>query len=88
MIDGLALAETTPGPLIMVLQFVGLFGTVNRIDAGPMQLDVPEWTTIEPGAVLLSLAAFVGLTRYKPSMVWVLIGCVLAGAAYWWVRYG
>ena len=23
MIDGLALAETTPGPLIMVLQFVG-----------------------------------------------------------------
>jgi chromate transporter len=166
MIDGLALAETTPGPLIMVLQFVGflaayrfaeplnpwvaatlgallttwvtflpsflfiflgapymeslrrhqglnaalscvtaavvgvilnlsiwfaihtLFGRVNRIDAGPMRLDVPEWTTIEPGAVLLSLAAFIALARYKLSMVWVLVGCVLAGAAYWWVRYG
>lgn len=165
MIDGLALAETTPGPLIMVLQFVGflaayrfaeplnpwvaatlgallttwvtflpsflfiflgapymeslrrhqglnaalscvtaavvgvilnlsiwfaihtLFGKVNRIDAGPMRLDVPEWTTIEPGALLLSLAAFIGLTRYKLGMVRVLVGCVLAGAAYWWLRY-
>jgi chromate transporter len=26
MLDGLALAETTPGPLIMVLQFVGFVG--------------------------------------------------------------
>ncbi len=32
-----------------------LFGRVNRIDAGPMQLDVPEWTTIEPGAVRAEL---------------------------------
>ena len=29
MIDGLALAETTPGPLIMVLQFVGFMGAWN-----------------------------------------------------------
>jgi chromate transporter len=26
MMDGLGLAETTPGPLIMVLQFVGFMG--------------------------------------------------------------
>ena len=26
MLDGLGLAETTPGPLIMVLQFVGFLG--------------------------------------------------------------
>jgi chromate transporter len=26
MMDGLGLAETTPGPLIMVLQFVGFIG--------------------------------------------------------------
>ncbi len=41
-----------------------------------MRLDVPEWTTIEPGAVPLSLAAFVALTRYKLSMVWVLVSGV------------
>ena len=166
MIDGLALAETTPGPLIMVLQFVGflaayrfaeplnpwvaatlgallttwvtflpsflfiflgapymeslrrhrglnaalscvtaavvgvilnlsiwfaihtLFGRVNRIDVGPLHLDVPEWTTIEPGAVLLSVAAFIALTRYKLGMVWVLLLAVLVGAAYWWLPHG
>jgi chromate transport protein ChrA len=27
MLDGLAMVETTPGPLIMVLQFVGSIGT-------------------------------------------------------------
>jgi hypothetical protein len=51
-----------------------------------MHFDVPEWTTIEPGAVVLSLAAFIGLTRYKLSMVWVLLFCMLGGAAYWWLR--
>lgn len=30
MMDGLALAETTPGPLIMVLQFVGFMGGWNH----------------------------------------------------------
>ena len=33
MLDGLGLAETTPGPLIMVLQFVGFLGAY-RIPAG------------------------------------------------------
>ena len=30
MLDGLGLAETTPGPLIMVLQFVGFLGAWNQ----------------------------------------------------------
>ena len=30
MMDGLGLAETTPGPLIMVLQFVGFMGGWNH----------------------------------------------------------
>ncbi|MFC4761829.1 hypothetical protein [Dyella koreensis] len=29
MLDGLALAETTPGPLIMVLQFVAFLGPIT-----------------------------------------------------------
>ena len=29
MLDGLGLAETTPGPLIMVLQFVGFVGEMH-----------------------------------------------------------
>lgn len=30
MLDGLALGETTPGPLIMVVAFVGFMGGWNR----------------------------------------------------------
>jgi len=35
MLDGLGLAETTPGPLIMVLQFVGFMGGWNHPGAMP-----------------------------------------------------
>jgi hydroxypyruvate isomerase len=35
MIDGLALGETTPGPLIMVVAFVGFVGGWTKAGAGP-----------------------------------------------------
>ena len=35
MLDGLGLAETTPGPLIMVLQFVGFVGAWNQPEICP-----------------------------------------------------
>ena len=35
MIDGLALGETTPGPLIMVVAFVGFVGAWNHAPFGP-----------------------------------------------------
>ena len=42
MITGLALAETTPGPLIMVVQFVAFVGAYN--DPGPSTRgSPPSW---------------------------------------------
>ena len=38
MIDGLALGETTPGPLIMVVAFVGFVGGYVNMAYGPDQL--------------------------------------------------
>ena len=38
MIDGLALGETTPGPLIMVVAFVGFIGTWSKAIFGPETL--------------------------------------------------
>ncbi|HEX2493446.1 MAG TPA: chromate efflux transporter [Steroidobacter sp.] len=165
MIDGLALAETTPGPLIMVLQFVGfvaayryaspldpwmaavlgatittwvtflpsflfifagapymeslrrhrglnaalssvtaavvgvvlnlsiwfalhsLFGTVDARTFGPVHVDVPVWSTIEPGAFVLGIGALVAMLRFKVGMGWTLAGSALLGAVYWCVRY-
>jgi chromate transporter len=54
MLDGLGLAETTPGPLIMVLQFVGFLGAWNHpgnlppLLAATLGALVTTWTTFVP----------------------------------------
>ncbi len=54
MMDGLALAETTPGPLIMVLQFVGFVGawqhpgTLSPIVAATLGAALTTWVTFVP----------------------------------------
>lgn len=159
MADGLGLAETTPGPLIMVTQFVGflaafrmpepfspvlagiigavvttwvtfapcflwifalapwierlqhanrlkgglaaitaavvgvianlavwfalhvLFRTVERMVIGPLQLDVPDWTSLDWRAALLSIAALLltfGLRWSVPATLGALASAGLA----------
>ncbi|HET8691257.1 MAG TPA: chromate efflux transporter [Steroidobacteraceae bacterium] len=60
-IAGLALAETTPGPLIMVLQFIGFMagwhGTGGSGDAATAAALLTSWATFVPAAVLILLAA-------------------------------
>jgi chromate transporter len=64
MIDGLALGETTPGPLIMVVAFVGFVGGWNTAVLGPeAQL---------AGAVLA--ACVVTLFTFLPSFLFILTG--------------
>ncbi|MGJ7901188.1 chromate efflux transporter [Lysobacter sp. 1R34A] len=165
MIDGLALAETTPGPLIMVLQFVGfvaayrnpgaldpmfaallgaalttwvtfvpsflfifvgapyveklrqrrgLQAALSTITAavvgvilnlavwfalhtifratiawqwGPLTLDRPDWTSLEPGAAVLALAALIAMLRFKIGMGWTLAASGLVGALYYTARH-
>ena len=160
MVDGLALAETTPGPLILVLQFVGflaayrypgpldpwlaatlgaivttwvifvpsflfifvgapyvealrhvralrgalaaitaavvgvilnlsvwfalhtLFSETRRLEWGPIQPDVPVWSSLDPGALVLSLAVAIALLRYKLPLGWTLLASALLGAGY------
>jgi chromate transporter len=61
MIDGLALGETTPGPLIMVVAFVGfvgaygqaLFGPENLFLAGATAATVVTWFTFLPSFVFI-----------------------------------
>jgi chromate transporter len=159
MLDGLGLAETTPGPLIMVLEFVGflgayrnpgplsplaagvlgavittwvtfvpcflwiflggpyiealrgrasltaalsgvtaavvgvilnlavwfsihtLFARVGEVHALGARLLVPDWTTLDPAALLLAVAAALALFRFKLGMIPVLLGSAVVGAA-------
>ena len=63
MIDGLALAETTPGPLILVLQFVGflagyrLGSPVAGWWGGLVGSMVTVWATFAPSILLVLLGA-------------------------------
>ena len=159
MLDGLGLAETTPGPLILVLQFVGflaayreagglppmlagtlgagltlwvtfapcfafillgapfierlrqaarlasalaavtaavvgviahlglwlalhsLFGQVEAVRLGPLRLDWPDWASLDPVALGLTVLAGVAVFRLRLGMAQVLAGAGLAGLA-------
>ena len=61
-VDGLALAETTPGPLIMVLQFVGFMAGWNN----PQGLD--QTTSAVLGALVTTYATFL------PCFLFIFLG--------------
>ncbi|MDJ1467785.1 chromate efflux transporter [Xanthocytophaga flava] len=63
MIDGLALGETTPGPLIMVLSFVGFLAGYNHSDGSLL--------TATNGLVLTTYYTFL------PCFLFILIGAPL-----------
>ena len=159
MLDGLGLAETTPGPLIMVVQFVGflaayrhadvsspivagilgsvlstwvtfvpsflwiflgapyverlrraarlaaalqsimaavvgvianlalwfalhvLFARVGSFDAAGLHVALPDWTSLDPRALVLSLGACLALLRFHAGLAATLAGSALAGLA-------
>jgi chromate transporter len=64
MIDGLALGETTPGPLIMIVAFVGFVGGWTHALFGPGAL----FAAGAAGAAVASLFTFL------PSFVFILAG--------------
>jgi chromate transporter len=160
MMDGLGLAETTPGPLILVVQFVAFmgayqnpgslepmlagvlaalltlwvtfvpcflwiflgapyieklrkntrlnaaltgitaavvgvilnlavwfamhvsFGTVNEIGTAFGKISVPDWSTLKPDSVLLSVAAAIAMLRFKVGMIPVLLACGIIGVLW------
>jgi chromate transporter len=63
MLDGLGLAETTPGPLIMVTQFVGFLGAfrdpdgLNPFVAGTLGGLLTTWVTFVPCFLWIFLGA-------------------------------
>jgi chromate transporter len=63
MLDGLGMAETTPGPLIMVLQFIGFLGAhrlpggLDPLLAGILGSIVTTWSTFAPCFLWIFLGA-------------------------------
>ncbi|WP_035715707.1 chromate efflux transporter [Azorhizobium doebereinerae] len=62
MVDGLGLAETTPGPLILVLQFVGFLAAFRAPGA------LPPWLAGGLGGLLTLWVTF------APCFLWIFLG--------------
>ena len=62
MVDGLGLAETTPGPLILVTQFVGFLAGFR--EAAP-------FTPVTAGVIAAAMTTWV---TFSASMLWIFAG--------------
>jgi len=75
MLDGLGMAETTPGPLIMVLQFVGFMaafrdaGALSPLLAGTLGGLLATWVTFTPCFLWIFVGApFIELARDNKAL--------------------
>jgi chromate transporter len=75
MVSGLGMAETTPGPLIQVVQFVGFMGPyrdpgpMTPLQAGVFGAVVATWVTFVPSFLWIFLGApFIEQLRGRPSL--------------------
>ncbi len=63
MLDGLALAEATPGPLVLVLSYIGFLaafrhpGMLDAMLAGVLGASVAAWATFVPSFIFIFLGA-------------------------------
>ncbi|MFQ6163028.1 chromate efflux transporter [Sinorhizobium meliloti] len=91
MLDGLGMAETTPGPLIMVTQFVGFMGayrdpgSLNPMTAAMLAAVLTTWVTFVPcflwiflGAPFIErLRSNVALTGAMSAITAAVVGVIL-----------
>ncbi|GLK89507.1 chromate efflux transporter [Pseudomonas turukhanskensis] len=77
MIDGLALGESTPGPLIMVVAFVGFVGGFAKQVFGPEQLFLA-------GAMAACLVTWF---TFLPSFLFILLGGPLVESTHGQLRF-
>jgi chromate transporter len=85
MLDGLGMAETTPGPLIMVLQFVGFLGAyrgatgMSPLLAGTLGGLLATWVTFVPCFLWIFLGApFIERLRGNPAVAGALAAITAA----------
>jgi chromate transporter len=85
MLDGLGMAETTPGPLIMVVQFVGFLaayrhpGSLSPILAGTLGGLLATWCTFVPCFLWIGLGApFIERLRDNKPLSGALAGITAA----------
>jgi chromate transporter len=100
MVDGLGLAETTPGPLIMVTQFVGYLAAFRAPDpfgpllAGVLGAALTTWVTFAPCFLwIFAFAPWMGRLQRSPALkgglaaVTAAVVGVIANLALWFALH-
>ena len=96
MLSGLGLAETTPGPLILVLQFVGFLAGYrqNGLGGGILATILTLWVTFAPCFVFVFLGApLIERVQGKPALSGALAAItasvvgVIANLAVWFALH-
>lgn len=96
MMSGMALAETTPGPLIMVLQFVGFMagwrqpGILAPIAAATLGAFITTWSTFGPsflyvfvgGPYVENLRGHLRLSHILSAITAAIVGVILSLAVW------
>ncbi len=77
MMDGLALGETTPGPLIMVVAFVGFVGGWTQQVLGPGAL-------VAGGVIAATVVTFF---TFLPSFLFILVGAPFIESTHGQLRF-
>ncbi len=67
MLDGLGMAETTPGPLIQVVQFVGFMGAYRAAESGALG-------GLHPMAAGTLAAVWTTWVTFIPCFLWIFLG--------------
>ena len=85
MLDGLGMAETTPGPLVQVVQFVGFMGayrnagSLSPMTAGVIGSIITTWVTFVPCFLWIFFGApFIEYWRSNKSLTTALSGITAA----------
>lgn len=85
MLDGLGMAETTPGPLIQVVQFVGFMGafrnagTLDPVLAGVLASVIVAWVTFLPSFLFIFTGApYIEYLRGNKNLTAALSGITAA----------
>ena len=99
MMDGLGMAETTPGPLIIVTQFVGFVGAWNNpgfllpLTAATLGALVATWTTFLPcflwtllGHLMLKIRGNLNITAALSAVTAAVVGVVLNLAVWFGIQ--
>jgi chromate transporter len=93
MVQGLGLAESTPGPLIMVTQYVGFFGAWNNpgpfdpLLYGTLGAAITTYATFLPCFMFIFLLApYIELLANNRRLRAILVG-VTAAIVRWWLTW-